>query len=119
MVARVAQSEQYLGYELYDRPSIPDRDRKRFYYFATASRPALGPNQPPIKWLPGALSPAVKRPSSECHHSSLCTAELKKAWSNTATPYYFFMVKLSLCILTKHHAMKAYWGSGGIAPLIL
>jgi hypothetical protein len=20
--------------------------------------------------------------------------------------------------LTKHHAMKAYWGSGGIAPLI-
>jgi hypothetical protein len=28
-------------------------------------------------------------------------------------------VKLSLCFLTKHHAMKAYWGSGGIAPLIL
>jgi hypothetical protein len=24
-------------------------------------------------------------------------------------------VKLSLC-LTKHHAMKMYWGSGGIAP---
>jgi hypothetical protein len=27
-------------------------------------------------------------------------------------------VKLSLC-LTKHHAMKTYWGSGGIAPRIL
>jgi len=27
-------------------------------------------------------------------------------------------VKLSLC-LTKHHAMKMYWGSGGIAPRIL
>jgi hypothetical protein len=27
-------------------------------------------------------------------------------------------VKLSLC-LTKHHAMKAYWGSAGIAPRIL
>jgi hypothetical protein len=27
-------------------------------------------------------------------------------------------VKLSLC-LTKHHAMKGYWGSGGIAPRIL
>jgi hypothetical protein len=24
--------------------------------------------------------------------------------------------KLSLC-LTKHHAMRAYWGSGGIAPV--
>jgi hypothetical protein len=23
------------------------------------------------------------------------------------------------CALTKHHAMKAYWGSGGIAPLII
>jgi hypothetical protein len=27
-------------------------------------------------------------------------------------------VKLSMC-LTKHHAMKTYWGSGGIAPHIL
>jgi hypothetical protein len=27
-------------------------------------------------------------------------------------------VKLSLC-LTKHHAMKTYWGSSGIAPRIL
>jgi hypothetical protein len=27
-------------------------------------------------------------------------------------------VKLSLC-LTKHHALKTYWGSGGIAPRIL
>jgi hypothetical protein len=27
-------------------------------------------------------------------------------------------VKLSLC-LTKHHAMKTNWGSGGIAPRIL
>jgi hypothetical protein len=27
-------------------------------------------------------------------------------------------VKLSLC-LTKHHAIKAYWGIGGIAPRIL
>jgi len=28
-------------------------------------------------------------------------------------------VKLSLYFLTKHNAMKAYWGSGCIAPLIL
>jgi hypothetical protein len=29
-------------------------------------------------------------------------------------------VKLSLCFfLTEHHAMKAYWGSGGIASLVL
>jgi len=29
-------------------------------------------------------------------------------------------VKLSLCLfLTEHQAMKAYWGSGDIAPLVL
>jgi len=28
-------------------------------------------------------------------------------------------VKLSLCFLTEHHSMKAYWGSGDIAPRIL
>jgi len=29
-------------------------------------------------------------------------------------------LKLFLCFsLTEHHAMKAYWGSGGIAPRIL
>jgi hypothetical protein len=29
-------------------------------------------------------------------------------------------VKLFLCFtLTEHHAMKAYWGSGGTAPLII
>jgi hypothetical protein len=26
---------------------------------------------------------------------------------------------VSVVSLTEHHAMKAYWGSGGIAPLIL
>jgi len=26
--------------------------------------------------------------------------------------------KLSLC-LTKHHAIRTYWGSGGIAPRVL
>jgi hypothetical protein len=29
-------------------------------------------------------------------------------------------IKLSVsCLLTEHHAMKAYWGSGGIAPCFL
>jgi hypothetical protein len=28
-------------------------------------------------------------------------------------------VKLFLWFLTEHHALKAYWGSGGIAPCIL
>jgi hypothetical protein len=40
----------------------------------------------------------------------------------TAGLYGIFLVKevkLPLCFLTEHHAMKAYWGSGCVAPLIL
>jgi len=32
------------------------------FLFDTMTRPALGPKQPPIQWVPGALSLGVKRP---------------------------------------------------------
>jgi hypothetical protein len=32
------------------------------FLFTTASRTALGPTQPPIQWVPGALSLGIKRP---------------------------------------------------------
>jgi hypothetical protein len=35
------------------------------FLFITASRTALGPTQPPIQWIPGALSLGVKRPGHE------------------------------------------------------
>jgi hypothetical protein len=104
----------------------------------TASRPALGPIQPPSQWVPGALSLGVKQPGREADHSPPSSAEVKNWWSYTSTPQYVFMawflvkhrenfsftfdkhlqavgelkvhVKLSLCFLTEHHALKAYWG---------
>jgi hypothetical protein len=33
----------------------------KIFLFFTASKPILGPTQPPIKWVRGAPSPRVKR----------------------------------------------------------
>jgi hypothetical protein len=38
----------------------------------------LGPNQPPIQWVPGALSLEVKRPGREADHSPPSSAEVKE-----------------------------------------
>jgi hypothetical protein len=55
------------------------------FLFTTASRPALGPTQPPIQWVPGSF-PGVKRPRREADHSSPSSAEVKNAWTYTSTP---------------------------------
>jgi hypothetical protein len=50
-----------LGYGLDDR-GFESRKGLGIFLFTTASSPDLGPTQPPIQWIPGALSPEVKRP---------------------------------------------------------
>jgi len=60
-------------------------------FLTTASRTALGPIQPPIQWIPGALSLWVNRPRREAEHSSPSSAEVKKPWSYTSTLQYAFM----------------------------
>jgi hypothetical protein len=85
-----------LGYCLDDRGS-----RVRFpagagiFLFTTASRTALGPTQPPVQWLPGALSLGVKRPGREANYSRLVPRS-KNEWGNTSTPQYAFMAWCSV-----------------------
>lgn len=45
--------------------------------FSTASRLALGPAQSPIRWVPGDLSPKLKRPGREADHSPQSCVEVK------------------------------------------
>jgi hypothetical protein len=47
-------------YGLADRWRFDPR-QGRIFLLAPASRPVLGPTQPPIQWVPGVLSPGVKR----------------------------------------------------------
>jgi hypothetical protein len=47
-------------------------------FLFTASRRALGPTQPPILWVPGALSLGVERPGRDADHSSPTSAEVKE-----------------------------------------
>jgi hypothetical protein len=64
--------------------------------FTTVSRTALGHSQPPIQWVPGALSLGVKRPGREADNSPPSSVEVKNAWSYTSTPQYVFMAWCSV-----------------------
>jgi hypothetical protein len=55
-----AQSVVWLCYGHNDRDSILGRGQ-RSLLFTTVSRPAVGPSQPPIQWVPTALSAGVRR----------------------------------------------------------
>jgi hypothetical protein len=48
------------------------------FIFTTASRTALGPTQPSIQWVLGALSLGVKRPGREADRSPPSSAEVKE-----------------------------------------
>jgi hypothetical protein len=62
------------------------RRELRIFLFATVSRTALEPTQPPNQWVPGYLSLGVKRPGRKADHSPPSSAEVKNAWSYTSTP---------------------------------
>jgi hypothetical protein len=54
------------------------REGLGIFLFTTVSKTALGPTQPPIHWLPAALSLGVKRSGREADHSPPSSAEAKE-----------------------------------------
>jgi hypothetical protein len=61
------------------------------FLFTTESRTALGPTQPPIQWVPGALFPGVNRPEREADHSPPSSAELSIRGAILHSPYAFMV----------------------------
>ena len=57
-----------------DGPGIESRCGRNFPHL---SRPALGPTQPPIQWVP-AFFPGVKRPGRDVDHPPASSAEVKE-----------------------------------------
>jgi hypothetical protein len=39
--------------------------RGNIFFSSPLSRSALGPIQPPVQWVPGALNPGIKRPGCD------------------------------------------------------
>jgi hypothetical protein len=88
----VTPTDQVLGneYRNLETPQQECNDADDDYYDATASRPAVGPTQRPINWVPGALSMGVKKLGHEADHSLRSCVEFKNVWNYTATlPYVF------------------------------
>jgi hypothetical protein len=78
-------------------PGFNYRRGQEIFLFVAASRPALGPTNPPIQCIPAVLSPPVAwswpPPSS---------AEVKNAWNYISISQYVFMawclVKYKTCV---------------------
>jgi hypothetical protein len=90
------------------RSSISGRVKN--FLSSMSSIPALGPSQPHIQWVPGALSQGVKRSGREGDHSPPTRAEVKIMWIYTITPPYAFL-EYCLCTgitlpFTQHHIQK-------------
>jgi hypothetical protein len=60
--SRVSSGSIVSDYGLDDRAiGFDPRQGQRIFSLASVSIPALGPTQPPVQWVPGVLSPEVKR----------------------------------------------------------
>jgi hypothetical protein len=78
-------------------------DSVKNFLFSTSSRPAVGwSTQPPIQWVPGSLSPGLKRPGREADHSPPATRSRKCGWIGNWT--YWPLIQ-SACIYKQYSAI--------------
>jgi hypothetical protein len=79
------------SYELDDR-GVGVRVPIGSIIFSPPRRPDRLWSPPNLQCVPVALSPGVKRPGREAHHSPPASDEVKKIWMCTSIPPYAFMM---------------------------
>jgi hypothetical protein len=73
------------GNRLDGRGSIPGRDK--IFLFFIVSRQVMEITQPPVQWVPGTISPGIKRAGREADHSPPSSAEDKNGRSIPPLPH--------------------------------
>jgi hypothetical protein len=84
-------SSQYSDWQQAGRSGFDSQQDLGIILFSNASRPALGPTQPSIQWVPGPVSSGVKRPGLDADYLHPSSAVVKNAWRYTSAPQYVFM----------------------------
>jgi hypothetical protein len=92
-------------------PGLDSRQEQNIFLLASVYRPALGPTQPPIQLVPGALSPVVKRPGRQTDHSPPSSAEAKKEWSYDSTSPYVY---IAWCLMSTRDNFTFYLHNYGV-----
>jgi hypothetical protein len=111
----VTRVPQYSVWLRTGRPGFDPRQRQRIFPLTCASRPALGPTQPPVQWVPGGSFPGGKgRPGRDADHSPPSSAEVKKEQelylqsprcasmerNGTALPFFYLYLTYLLRVTT-------------------
>jgi hypothetical protein len=74
ILSRVSSGSIVSDYGLDDRAiGVRSPAGERIFPLASVSKPALGPTQPPVQWVPGVKA----RPRREADHSPQSSAEVK------------------------------------------
>jgi hypothetical protein len=76
-------------------PEVQFWQQQMIFVFSIASRPALGPTQPPIRWLPGSLSSEVKWQMREADHSPPFSAKVKNGGAIPPLPIWLHGIVLN------------------------